>query len=198
MWQENRKLNVNGVHKLLVGGSRTDTTHLRSHLANCQSRQVRKGLKQATLKLVKDEHGGVVVEKYVFDQHVVRKELALMICVHEYPLSMVDHAGFGRFCAPLQPLFKVVSRNTIEKDILDMYEVQRLSLVDYFQRCESRIVVTTDVWTTNHQKKGSMLVTIHFIDDDWRLKSFLLRYFLLLYCCIYVDEKLKTDFIFVV
>jgi hypothetical protein len=54
------------------------------------------------LKLARDEHGGVVVEKYVFYQHVARKELALMICVHEYPLSMVDHAGFRRFCAALQ------------------------------------------------------------------------------------------------
>jgi hypothetical protein len=31
------------------------------------------------------------------------------------------------------------------------------------------------MWTTNHQKKGYMSVTVHFIDDDWRLKSFLLR-----------------------
>jgi hypothetical protein len=27
----------------------------------------------------------------VFDQGVSRKELALMICVHEYPLSIVEH-----------------------------------------------------------------------------------------------------------
>jgi hypothetical protein len=125
-----------------------------------------------------------------------------MIAIHEYPLSMVDHAGFRRFCATLQPLFKLVSRNTIKKDILNMYEVQRLSLVDYFQRCQSRIAVTTDMWTTNHQKKGYMSITIHFIDDDWKLKSFLLRYFTFngahLYCCVCVDEKLKTDFIFCV
>ncbi|TVU24792.1 hypothetical protein EJB05_27249, partial [Eragrostis curvula] len=33
----------------------------------------------------------------------------------------VDHVGFRKFCAALQPLFKVVSRNTIKKDILDMF-----------------------------------------------------------------------------
>jgi hypothetical protein len=67
--------------------------------------------------LSKTQDGSVLVEKYVFDQGVARKELALMICVHEYPLSIVDHVGFRRFCAALQPLFKVVSRNTIRKDI---------------------------------------------------------------------------------
>jgi hypothetical protein len=56
--------------------------------------------------------------------------------VHEYPLSMVDHVGFRRFCAALQPLFKVVSRNTIKIDIWDMYEVQRLSM-NSFQQYQS-------------------------------------------------------------
>jgi hypothetical protein len=171
------KAKCNWCKKHFVGDSKSGTTHLRSHLKTCQSKQCQKGLKQSILKLGKNEKGGAVVEKYVFDQVVARKELALMIYVHEYPLSMVDHVGFRRFCAALQlqPLFKVVSRNTIKKDILDMYEVQRLSLVNSFQQCQSRIVVTTDMWTANHQKKGYMSVTVHFINDDWKLKSFLLR-----------------------
>jgi hypothetical protein len=110
-------------------------------------------MKQTSLKLSKDDNAAVLVEKYVFDQQVARKELALMICIHEYPLSMVDHVGFRRFCAAPQPLFKVVSRNTIKKDILEMYEVQRLSLVNFFPLCQSRVAVTTDMWTTNHQKR---------------------------------------------
>ncbi|WVZ90070.1 hypothetical protein U9M48_036402, partial [Paspalum notatum var. saurae] len=93
----------------------------------------------------KIKDGSVLVEKYVFNQDVARKELALMICVNEYLLSMVDHAGFRKFCAAMQPLFKVVSRNTIRKDILDMYEVQKQSMVNQFQQEEFRIAVTTDM-----------------------------------------------------
>jgi hypothetical protein len=115
------------------------------------------------------------VEKYVFDQGVARKELALMICFHEYPLSIVDHVGFRRFCAALQPLFKVVSRNTIRKDILDMYQVQKLSMVKQVEQQQSRIAVTTDLWTANYQKKGYMAVTVHYVDESWNLKSYLLR-----------------------
>jgi primosomal protein N' len=95
--------------------------------------------------------------------------------VHEYPLSMVDHVGFRKFCASLQPLFKLVSRNTIRKDILDMYDVQKLSMVTMFQQQQSRIAVTTDMWTANHQKKGYMAVIVHYIDEIWSLKSYLLR-----------------------
>jgi hypothetical protein len=93
------------------------------------------------------------VEKYVFYRHVARKELALMVCIHEYPLSMVDHIGFRTFCAALQPLFKHVSRNTIKKDILDIYEVYKLNLISLLQKCPSQIAITMDMWTSNHQKK---------------------------------------------
>jgi hypothetical protein len=40
--------------------------------------------------------------------------------------------------------------------------VQRKSLMNYFQRCQSRIVVTVDMWISNHQKKRYMDVTIYF------------------------------------
>jgi hypothetical protein len=67
-----------------------------------------------------------------------------------------------------------VPKNTI-KDILDMCEVQKQSMVNYFQQCQAGVAVTTDIWTANHQKKGYMTVNVHHIDDDWKLKSFLLR-----------------------
>jgi hypothetical protein len=54
--------------KVLVSGSRSGTTHLCGHLKTCQSRKVRGGMKQTSLKLSKDENGEVLVEKYVFDQ----------------------------------------------------------------------------------------------------------------------------------
>jgi hypothetical protein len=148
---------------------------LRGHLNVCEERIVRKGLNQSTLKFQANKDGTIVIEKYVFDQEVARKELALMICVHEYPLSIVDHAGFRKFCAALQPLFEVVSRNTIRKDILDMHKVQRDSMMKKFEQTEGHIAVTTDMWTANHQKKGYMAVTVHYIDDEWKLKNYLLR-----------------------
>jgi hypothetical protein len=131
------KAQCNWCKKLLVGSSRDGTNHLQNHLKSYASHQPRKGFKQSTLKLGKDENGVVVVEKYVFDQQVARKELALMICIHEYPLAMVDHVGFRRFYSALQPLFKHVSRNTIKKDILDMYEVYKLTLISCLQKCHS-------------------------------------------------------------
>jgi hypothetical protein len=53
------------------------------------------------------------VENYTFDQDIARKELGAMMVLHEYPLSMVDHASFQRFVHAFQPLFKIGTRNTL-------------------------------------------------------------------------------------
>jgi len=184
VWKDFDLINVSGVWKAkckwckkhLGGETRNGTTHLKNHIAVCQDRATRKGLTQSTLKLsANPQDGTVTLEKYVFDQDVARKELALMIIVHEFPLSMVDYVGFRKFCVALQPAFKVVSRNTIRKDILDMYQVQKQSMVNYIKKLSSRVAITTELWTTNHKRKHYMAVTAHFLDDDWKLKSFLIR-----------------------
>jgi hypothetical protein len=184
VWDEFQRVLFNGkwkaecqwCHNKLGGETKDGTSHLHAHLATCPARQNTTAWKQAKLKLTKGEDGKVNMENYIFDQELCRKELALMICCHEYTLAMVDHVGFRKFCAMLQPLFKVVSRNTIRKDILGMHETQRDKLIKYFANFKNRVAVTSDMWTAGHQKRGYMAVTAHYIDGSWNLKSFLLRY----------------------
>jgi hypothetical protein len=62
VWLEFEQLTVGGelkaqcnwCKKQLVRDSKVGITHLRSHIGSCQSRQVRKGLNQVTMKLSKD------------------------------------------------------------------------------------------------------------------------------------------------
>ncbi|KAE8662993.1 hypothetical protein F3Y22_tig00113124pilonHSYRG00617 [Hibiscus syriacus] len=105
-----------------------------------------------------------------------RKDLAEMIIVHEYPLSMVEHHGFRKFVRGLQPLFKVQSRNTVKNDILKIYEFERQRTMKLLGRNTSRVAITTDMWTVNHQRKWFMAVTAHFIDEQWNLQSRIMRW----------------------
>lgn len=125
----------------LSAGSNNDTKHLDTHLTACPAKSEPVGLQQQNLRLLKGDCGKVNLENTIFDQ-VARKDLALMICVHEYPLAMVDHDGFRKFCSTLQPLFKMVSRNTIRKDILIMYAAQKEKMVKYFANLENRVAIT--------------------------------------------------------
>ncbi|XP_022883127.1 zinc finger BED domain-containing protein RICESLEEPER 2-like [Olea europaea var. sylvestris] len=87
-----------------------------------------------------------------FDQEKGRTELANMIILHEYSLLMVEHTGFRKFCNTIQPLFKAVSRNTIKADILKIYNYERTKVMGLLERTNSRIAVTTDMWTSNQKK----------------------------------------------
>ena len=127
VWLEMKKEFVNGqwkgicnyCHKALSAGSKSGTKHLGLHLKTCTLRQLKlkgksgKSLSQASLRMTAQADGKVNVETYTFDQGTAREELGNMIVLHDYPLSIVDHAGFRRFVGALQPLFHLHTRNTI-------------------------------------------------------------------------------------
>ncbi|KAF2288550.1 hypothetical protein GH714_008421 [Hevea brasiliensis] len=69
----------------------------------------------------------------------------------------------------------MVSRNTIKKDILNIYDINHEKLYKQLKKLISRIAIITDMWTSN-QKKGYMSITAHYIDDAWVLKNCILRF----------------------
>jgi hypothetical protein len=104
-----------------------------------------------------------------YDAENARKQLAHAIILHEYPLSIVDHIGFRRYSASLQPIFQVPCRNTIKKEILNVFNSERSSTMKLLESLEGRVAITSDMWTSSNQKKGYMAVTAHYIDENWTL-----------------------------
>ncbi|KAJ0087700.1 hypothetical protein Patl1_31927 [Pistacia atlantica] len=72
---------------------------------------------------------------------------------------------FRRFCNNMQPLFKVVSGNTIKKDIFKIYDVEKEKTMRLLNKNWSRIAITSDLWIASNQNKGYMTITAHFIDN---------------------------------
>ncbi|KAJ0110676.1 hypothetical protein Patl1_03253 [Pistacia atlantica] len=94
------------------------------------------------------------LSNYQLDQQARRDDLANMIILHEYPLSMVDDWGFRKFCNTISPSFNIVSRRTIKRDIMKMYEVEKEKSMKMLSKNRSRVAITTDLWTANNQNKG--------------------------------------------
>ncbi|XP_060673042.1 zinc finger BED domain-containing protein DAYSLEEPER-like [Ziziphus jujuba] len=187
VWNHFKKVKIDGVDKAvcnycskkLGGGSRNGTRHLHDHFKRCPLR-TQKDIRQAILNPTTDVGGKVKVGTYTFDQENARKELANMIVLHEYPLSIVEHYGFRRFINTVQPLFKAVSRNTIRNDIFKLYDYEKSKTMELLEKNYGRVAITTDMWTSN-QNRGFMAITAHFIDDGWILQSRIIRYFISLY-----------------
>ena len=97
--------------------------------------------------------GTISLNTYQFDQARARNKLACMVILHEYPLSMVDHIGFREFVTDLQPMFKLVTRNTLKSDILKIYDNEREKALKITDKNRSRMAITTDMWTSSNKKE---------------------------------------------
>ena len=60
-------------------------------------------------------------------------------------------------------------------DIMAQYEVERKKAIEYMAGIQSRVAITSDLWTSDNQKRGYMAITAHFIDESWTLRNIIMR-----------------------
>ncbi|TXG57181.1 hypothetical protein EZV62_018494 [Acer yangbiense] len=111
----------------------------------------------------------------IFNKEDTRKALVEMLIVDELPFRFVEKRGFHKLCRVGMPRFDVPSRRTIVRDILQMYIDMKTSLMKYFRESKLRVCLTTNTWTSI-QNINYMVVTAHFIDDQWHLQKRILSF----------------------
>ncbi|KAL9160690.1 hypothetical protein ABFS82_08G217200 [Erythranthe guttata] len=153
------------------------TSSLRKHYSStCLKRPRKMDIRQSLMMANKKLNGSQELKSHIFNQEDSRRELAMMVILHEYPLSIVEHIGFRRFVSSLQPCFNMVSRNTLKNDIVIIYNAEKSKWGKLLDKLNCRVAITTDMWTSNNTKKGFMAVTAHFIDELWILQNCILRF----------------------
>ncbi|KAH9762411.1 BED-type domain-containing protein [Citrus sinensis] len=155
------------------------TNHLINHAKRCPRRSI-KNVQQMHLSFSSKADGTTVLSNYStepkWDMATVRIFIARMIVMHELPLSFVEYIGFYELLKLLQPSIETISRNTMKAEILKLYDIEKMKAMSVLEACDSRIAVTTDMWTAGNQKKGYMVVTAHYIDNSWVLRSRIMRF----------------------
>ncbi|KAK3146444.1 hypothetical protein QOZ80_3BG0266230 [Eleusine coracana subsp. coracana] len=114
-------------------------------------------------------------EEWKFDQEKSEHELVKLVVLHELPFSLVEYKKFRSFISSLNPWFQHMSRTTIKKYCLLAYEEERVEIHDVIERLDSRVSLTADLWTSN-QNLGYLCVTLHIIDDGWRLHKLIIKF----------------------
>ena len=121
-----------------------------------------------------------------FSVEASRKVLAEMIIIDELPFRYVKGYGFKKYVTTLQPklqLKDIPSRQTVARDMIDIYNSEREKLRKSLKGC--RVCLTTDTWTSI-QNLNYMSLTCHFIDDAWKLHKRILNF------CQVEDHKGET------
>jgi hypothetical protein len=111
------------------------------------------------------------------DKELADRKLIDWIVNHSQPFSVVEQSDFVQYSAILQPEYSVSSRNTVRNKILARWQIEKNRVRAKLKAdlSGSRCGLTTDMWTSA-AKRGYMVVTIHYIDSEWEMKSLIIAF----------------------
>jgi len=90
--------------------------------------------------------------------------------------SLADDIKFRKFICALNPKYILPDRKTVREKIKIKYEAKKKEIKNRLSKLRSKINMTTDIWTS-FKKDPFISVTCHFVDEEWKLRSFLLDVF---------------------
>lgn len=159
------------------GSSKGGTTHLKNHHDTCPLRANNVDIRQAFIgKSIDNANPSNKIKTQKFDPSVERALFAKMIAKHDLPFLMSQYEYFRNWISYCMPSYKFRSRNTVKNDVMQVYTEQKEIIYNVIGDLDSRVTLTTDGWTSDHQNRGYFCVTCHYIDSDWKLQSKLLAF----------------------
>ncbi|KAH1056006.1 hypothetical protein J1N35_034071 [Gossypium stocksii] len=146
------------------------TTNLNNHLKTClkRPRGNTSNPKQSELAFVNVSQETTDLSTWVLDKDAIRKALVRMIIVDELPFKIVEGEGFKYFLSIACPRFSLPSRWIIRRDCLDLFNSMKSVMKNCFEKDISKVCLTIDTWTSL-QRISCMVLTAHWVDDEWRL-----------------------------
>lgn len=99
--------------------------------------------------------------------------LKLFYCDYQ-PFRIVEDLGFRQFVRALNPNYELPTRQTISNSFIpSLYEECVLRVKEVVSQVSS-VSLTTDAWTSR-TNDSFVAITIHFVDDDFKMRSVLLK-----------------------
>ena len=116
------------------------------------------------------------------DKDHADKKLVDWIVNHAQPFTVVDQDDFVEFILALRPEYPLPARNTVRAKILERWagEKKKVRMKLAQELFGTRCGVTTDMWTSA-AKRGYMVITLHYIDEEWVMKSVIIAFKRVLY-----------------
>ncbi|KAL5700765.1 hypothetical protein ACHQM5_026173 [Ranunculus cassubicifolius] len=159
------------------GGTSTYAKHL-NH--SCRKYKPTEDLNQMTLgcdsskgtSMIDGDVRTILVAK-AWSQEACVKSIVEFIVIDEQPFSIVEKRGFRRMMDIVQPRLYVPSRRSIVREFWKMYDHLKDSLARDLRKY--RVSFTTDTWTSV-QNINYMVLTAHFVDDNWVMHKRILNF----------------------
>nr|XP_043619135.1 zinc finger BED domain-containing protein DAYSLEEPER-like isoform X2 [Erigeron canadensis] len=145
------------------------TPGLKKHFISCEVNPEVRASKGVSIVFNKDAsgEGSSSINVWSHDDLAIKEALLDFFVCAEVPFKLVEHWAFVRMVYQLNGKVKLPSRHKLSKDIAKYYLEERSKLFLYLSDPKTTIHLTTDTWTSSCQKVNYMVVTAHFIDENW-------------------------------
>nr|KAJ0214167.1 hypothetical protein LSAT_V11C400198960 [Lactuca sativa] len=159
------------LHLLAVDPNRNGTTSINKHFNGCKlnpdniPKQVDD--KQQKLSFTKAPNGEGHVYTWKHDDTRIQLALLGLFTIGELPFKFIENEAFIEFVNALNGRVKLPSRHKISRDVMSFYLMERQKLYKHLSNPKTAIHLTTDTWTSSCQKINYMVVTAHFITEDF-------------------------------
>ena len=121
------------------------------------------------VKLTEEEEDNIIEDNSKNKTKLANKELFYFIVSGFLPFRIVDNFHFQRFLKIISSNYKLPSRNHISDTLLEIQFKEVCVIIKNDLAGAIFIAVTTDIWTC--QNVAYMAVTVHFINEEWKLIS---------------------------
>ena len=94
-----------------------------------------------------------------------------MIKLYAYSYGKkTNHQKYNKFCTEFSGALSV------RKQIIDDYSTRRQKLNKELETVDSRFSITADMWKASSRKQSYLVITLHWIDLEWKLCNVILDF----------------------
>ncbi|CAG8820860.1 24479_t:CDS:2, partial [Cetraspora pellucida] len=99
--------------------------------------------------------------------------LITWLIVDQQPFTVVDNIYFVNWIRKLDPRYTLPTRQATKQMIIDEFNYRRERIHLDLAKIPGKVSLTADMWT-DINKEAFLGLTIHYLDDNWKLCGFLL------------------------
>lgn len=155
---------------------------------NCQLCETEYGSSSSTTTLrrhLQSIHGSTYIpnkqtnksSSYTYAEQIhITAKLIQWIIVDLQPFNIVEQKQFQQFIHTLDPRYVLPCRQTIKEEITALFLQRRTNIISEINNFTTKVALTTDIWSSNYNNTAFLGITMHYINDDWKIKKCLLDF----------------------
>ena len=162
------------------GNTSNLTYHLqRSHwelLAESKGTDDKPGSSKDAKSLTQLTLGGTIAQVAPFTQDSVKHQqlvdaTAVFICQSLQPINVVDQPSFRNLLKIAEPQFQLPHQTYFTDKVIPGKYRDVHAVVEKQLAAVEKCTMTTDLWTSQHQQRAYISLTVHFVNDEFKLQS---------------------------